>query len=130
VEENLANDMYKKARLLVDAISEQDNPDQERIKLPLELLTKCLQQRKRILYKFNPKIAQAHDTIAQLHAIYGDYKKAAVHCQQAIKVQQNVFGEDSVEIGHEVILLYAFINPSSMLNWHNYCSTHRNHWKQ
>jgi hypothetical protein len=29
-----------------------------------------------------------------------------------------------------VILLYAFINPSSMLNWHNYCSTHRNHWKQ
>jgi len=100
-----ANDLYKNARLVIDYLSEQEELHLERMKKPEEQLLQCLEIRKRTLYKYHPDIAQVEDALAQLYAVHEDYNNAAKHCKISIDIQKHLFGEESVEMGHEYFKL-------------------------
>jgi SET and MYND domain-containing protein len=68
----------------------------------LSLLVKCLSERQKVLYKFNKKLGETHDSLAWLFAQQGDFLRASQHCRKSVEIVEALFGSESIELAHEL----------------------------
>jgi hypothetical protein len=57
--------------------------------------------REKLYSKFHPKLAKTYDSLAEVHSMKRNWAESAVHLKASIQILARVFGEESIELGHE-----------------------------
>ncbi|KAJ9167327.1 hypothetical protein P3X46_021990 [Hevea brasiliensis] len=58
-----------------------------------------------ILHRYNRRIAEAEDNLAQAFCLVGDFQSARDHCKESIKILEMLYGNDHIAIGYELVKL-------------------------
>jgi len=83
----------------------QEKFDDDRMSEALADAKKCLGLRKKILHPFNITLGKTYDCIGEMLAVGGKYDEAAVYVGISVGIVGQIFGEDSVELTHELVKL-------------------------
>ncbi|XP_002733823.1 protein-lysine N-methyltransferase SMYD4-like [Saccoglossus kowalevskii] len=79
--------------------------DKNKVKECLSTLHKAYKIQQSVLYKHNKELAETEDCLALCYASFGNYHYAAKYLKLSIKSNIILYGEDSIEIGHELYKL-------------------------
>ena len=104
-------EMFQKALSLISyfelAVNSNgaDNEVKDSLEAGLHLLNRCLESRASILYRHHKDIGETHDAIGKCYALLHDYEASVLHVTQSITIVELHFGEDSLEVTHELLKL-------------------------
>ncbi|XP_065831641.1 SET and MYND domain-containing protein 4-like [Oscarella lobularis] len=96
-------DNYDAAQKIFDAAEvHKENNDFDRA---LTKYHQCLKIHKSLLHKSSKTLGRTHDSIAEVYANLGLFKKASEHCQASCVTVELIFGEASMELANELLKL-------------------------
>ncbi|XP_014666994.1 PREDICTED: uncharacterized protein LOC106808686 [Priapulus caudatus] len=81
--------------LSVEALSVADDDRK------LRLLERCHELQSRAMWKHNRSLSQTQDAIARIHALRGDFARAASAMRPALATAQHLYGADGLETAFE-----------------------------
>uniref|UniRef100_A0A8D9AGY5 Protein-lysine N-methyltransferase SMYD4 n=1 Tax=Cacopsylla melanoneura TaxID=428564 RepID=A0A8D9AGY5_9HEMI len=68
----------------------------------LNELLKCLDMRRKCLYKYNKDLLYTQDVLAKCHAMLGQYKESVQYIEQCLEGVEHIYGETSIELSNEL----------------------------
>jgi len=99
----LAEMFYLRGRQLLDSLQSAGEEDDTEQTLPnaVKCFGHSLRIRKEVLHPLHKTIAQSEDAMAQTFGMLSNYTEAARHCENSIRILEQIFEKFSTEVGEE-----------------------------
>ncbi|XP_072021683.1 SET and MYND domain-containing protein 4-like [Amphiura filiformis] len=68
----------------------------------ISALRPCYEIRTKVLYKYHKDMAETQDCMARCYASLGKFSEAGDHLASSLVIIEKIFGEDSIEVAHEL----------------------------